>query len=171
MIRIIGAALVIASTASIGLAGVWRLRAHVNTLSAILTCLDLMESEICSKLTPMRDVLEEMAEEAPERVRGFFRGAADGMAELGTRSFYAIWTQALKNARNLRLREEEAQCLGELGLSLGRYDVREQAESISRVRRRMERYLDAAEEQRDRDSKLHAFFGVASGLFAVIILL
>ena len=42
---------------------------------------------------------------------------------------------------------------------------------IGRVRRRMETYLKRAEEERDRDSKLHAFFGVAAGLFAVTILL
>lgn len=171
MIRLIGAALIISSTAAMGFAGVWRLRNHVRALAAVLTSLDQMESEICSRLTPMRDVLELLSKEAPGPVRSFYQNAFRGMDALGDRSFYQIWTDAVANTRSLPLTEEEAQCLGELGLCLGRYDVREQAESINRVRKRMERFLREAEAARVRDSRLHAFFGVASGLMAVIILL
>ena len=39
------------------------------------------------------------------------------------------------------------------------------------LRVRLETALKRAEEERDRDSRLHAFFGLASGLFAAIILL
>ncbi|MGM9521646.1 MAG: stage III sporulation protein AB [Oscillospiraceae bacterium] len=171
MIRIIGAALIIASTGMMGLAGVRRLRARVSALEAVIASLDIMESEICSRLTPMREVLEKLSTEAPPPARALYVNAAEGMSALGRCSFSTIWSNAVKRTGELKLTEEEAGTLCELGLCLGRYDVREQAETIARVRRRMEAFLKRAEVERERDSKLHAFFGVASGLFAVIILL
>lgn len=171
MIRYLGAALVIAATGSMGFMGVWRLKKRSEALEGLITSLQLMESEICSRMTPMREVLELLAQRAPQSVRGLYRRAYEDMNDLGRRSFYAIWKGAVLSSRELRLREDEAQVLTELGLCLGRYDVREQAEAISRVRRRLEPALARAEEERRRDTKLHAFFGLASGLFAVILLL
>ncbi len=171
MIRWIGAALVIAATGGMGLMGVWRLRRASQALEGLIASLQIMESEICTRMTPMREVLELLGKTAPQSVRGLYRRALGGMGELGMRSFYSIWASAVRASRELALGEDEERVLTELGLCLGRYDVREQAEAISRVRRRLEPALLRAEEQRRRDTKLHAFFGLASGLFAVMILL
>lgn len=171
MLRYLGAALVIFATGSMGLSGVRRLRGRTRSLEGIVFSLELMEMEICSRLAPMREVLEKLSTDAPVSVRGFFRRALGGLGELGSRSFFSIWSGAVDASRELLLTPEETELLRELGLCLGRYDVREQAETISRVRRRFEAYLSRAEEERRRDTKLHAFFGVASGIFAVIILL
>ena len=161
MIRYIGAALVVAATGTMGLMGVWRLRRACEALEGLIASLQIMESEICARMTPMREVLELLSQTAPRGVRGLYRRAFEGMGDLGRRSFYSIWKSGA----------EEQRVLEELGLCLGRYDVREQAEAIARVRSMLEPALDRAEEERRRDTKLHAFFGVASGLFAVMILL
>ena len=170
MIRTMGAVLVIAATGLVGLRGVIRLRRRVQVLEGLIVALQMMESEICSCLTPMREVLEKLSKEAPPPVRKLYSNAVEGMAELGRCSFFAIWREAVERSRELPLTREEAETLTELGLCLGRYDVREQAEAIGRVRRRLEIYLKRAEDERTRDSKTHAFFGVASGVFAVMIL-
>lgn len=171
MLRLIGAVLVIGATGAMGLSGVRRLRARVAAIGSLVVSLELMESEICSRLAPMRQVLEQLSDEAPDPARKLFRNAAAGMERLGKFAFSQIWREAVKSTRELGLRQDEAETLSELGLCLGRYDVKEQSESILRVKRRMESFLKRAEAERDRDSKLHAFFGIASGVFAVIILL
>lgn len=171
MIRYIGAALVICATGSMGVLGAMGLRRRAAAIEGIIVSLELMESEICSRMTPMRDVLELLSATAPVRVRGLFRRATESMSAIGRCSFFSLWRSAVESSRELRLRPDEIQTLSELGLCLGRYDVKEQAEAISRVRRRMELYLKRAEEERDRDGKLHAIFGIISGLFAVIILI
>jgi stage III sporulation protein AB len=171
VIRIIGVVLIMTSTAAMGFAGVRRLKNRVVSLDAIITSLDVMESEICSRLAPMREVLEQLSSEAPEPARRLYANALKEMERLGRCSFYTIWRDSVDKTRELMLNDDEKGTLEELGLCLGRYDVKEQSESIRRVRRKMERFLDRAEEQRRRDSKLHAFFGVVSGIFAVIILL
>ncbi len=171
MLRIAGAALVILATGTMGAAGVLRLRRRTAALEGLCASLRTMESEICSRLSPMRETLEILSGSAPAPVRGLYRRAAEGMGELGRRSFRSIWRGAVESSGELLLRAEEAQVLMELGSCLGRYDVREQAETIARVRGRLEVFLRRAEEERERDWKLHAFFGLASGIFAVTILL
>ena len=171
MIRGVGALLVICATGAMGLLGTAGLRRRAAAIGGITVSLELMENEICSRMTPMRDVLDMLSRTAPVSARGLYRRACEGMSAIGRCSFYAVWRGAVETSRELRLRPEEAETLAELGLCLGRYDVKEQAEAISRVRRRMEVYLKRAEEERDRDGKLHAIFGVVSGLFAAIILL
>ncbi len=169
--RILGAVLVVFSTAAIGYGGVKRLRERVRNLEGVIAALDVMESEICSHLTPMREVLEMLSNDAPGQSRKLFENVAEGMCALGRCSFYSIWREGVENTKELLLKPEETETLSELGLCLGRYDVREQAEVISRIRRRLEIFLKRAEEERERDTKMHAFFGIAAGLFAVIILI
>lgn len=140
-------------------------------MEALIVSLQLMESEICTRMATMREVLDMLSREAPASVRGLYRRASGGLAALGRCSFYTIWRMAVEKSRELRLRPGEIETLTSLGLSLGRYDVNEQAEAIGRTRKRLEAALRQAETERDRDWKLHAFFGLASGIFAVIILL
>ncbi len=154
-----------------GFHGVAVLRGRVKSLEALIVSLQLMESEICTRMAAMREVLDMLSREAPACVRGLYKRASGGLAALGRCSFYTIWRMAVEKSRELRLRPQEAETLISLGLSLGRYDVNEQAEAIGRTIKRLENALRQAEEERDRDWKLHAFFGLASGVFAVIVLL
>ena len=56
-------------------------------------------------------------------------------------------------------------------MSLGRYDIGEQRSAIAYAERRMDEFLHKAEADREKNSKVHAFLGVAAGVFAVVILL
>ena len=58
MIRLLGAALVIGATGTMGALGVLSLRRRVRVLEGLIVSLQLMESEICSRMTPMREVLD-----------------------------------------------------------------------------------------------------------------
>ena len=161
----------IISAGVMGYSGVRKLRGRVRSLEALIASLDIMESEICSRLTPMREVLEILSTKVGYPARNLYENVLAGMEQLGRCSFYSIWKQAISDTQELLLRQEEQEVLSELGLCLGKYDVREQAETIIRIRRRLEIFLRKAETERDRDSKMHAFFGVGAGVFAVIILL
>lgn len=171
MIRLMGALLVIGSAGAMGYLGASALKRRARVIEGLILSLQLMESEICSRMTPMREVLEMLSSSAPQEVRGLYRRAVGGMSALGRCSFYTIWKNAVADSRELRLRPEESELVSELGLCLGRYDVHEQAAAIDRLRRRLELILKRAEAERDRDCRLHAFLGLASGIFAVIILL
>lgn len=171
LIKTIGAVLIMSATISCGIAGVARLGHRVRCFEAIIAALSVMESEICVRLTPMREVLDMLSRDGPELSRGLFSRASSGMERLGSVPFSDIWGDAVHESFDLELRRDEEEALWELGLSLGKYDVESQTENISRIRRRMEKFLLRAEEEKRRDTKVKAFFGIAAGVFAVIILI
>lgn len=171
LIKLIGTVLIMSATISCGAAGVARLRHRVRCIEAIIAALSMMESEICVRLTPMREVLYMLSQEGPEPSQGLFFRAAAGMEKLGSVPFSDIWGGAVQESSELELRRDERETLWELGLSLGKYDVESQEENISRIKRRMENFLLRAEDEKRRDTKVKAFFGLAAGLFAVIILI
>jgi stage III sporulation protein AB len=171
LIRFLGAVLITAGTAAWGILSVLRLRRRVRNLGAILSALDVLKSEICDRLTPMPDLLRQMAAEATYPASLLFKNASEKIEALGSRPFSAIWSQAVQDTPELLLKPPEELILTELGMSLGRYDIGEQRSSLAYAARRMEECRSRAEADRDKNSKVHGFLGVAAGLFVVVILL
>jgi len=169
--RLVGAALMLAAGLAFGLAGAARLTRHASALEAVSASLVVMESEICSRLTPMAETLALLASASPRPAALLYARASEGMAELGRKTFGEIWSSAVDGTPELLLRGDEAASLRELGLCLGKYDVREQAGAIARVRGRMEEFLRRAEAERDRGVGTRTAMGAAFGLFAAILLL
>jgi stage III sporulation protein AB len=130
-----------------------------------------MKSEICDRLTPMPELLKQLTNEASPPASMLFKNAAEKIPSLGSRSFSSLWSQAVMETPELLLTPQEELVLKELGMSLGRYDTGEQKNAIQYAERRMDEYARKAETERERNSKVHAFLGIAAGLFAVVILL
>lgn len=171
MIRILGAVLITAGTAAWGIMGVMRLRNKVQSLRTIISALGMMKSEICDRLTPMPELLRQILNEASFPASQLYKNASDKMPTLGNKPFSFIWRQAVLGTPELLLTPPEELVLTELGVCLGRYDVGEQRSAIQYAQRRMEEFLRNAEAERDKNSKVRAFLGVAAGIFAVVILL
>ena len=171
MIKIIGAVLLIAGTAAWGLSGVVRLRARAKNLAELVYAVGAMRSEICDRLTPTPEVFEMLTAEAQYPANLLFRNAAERMRAIGSKPFSAIWRGAVENTPELLLNAGEADVLCELGLFLGRYNVEEQRGAFSRAERRLEELTRRAESLRDTNSRMHAFLGLAAGIFAVVILI
>lgn len=171
MIRLIGAVLITAGTAAWGIMGVFKLRNRVKSLGAIISALAAMKSEICDRLTPMPELLKQMASEATYPASVLFKNASEKITSLGIKPFSSIWRQAVLNTPELLLTPPEELVLTELGMCLGRYDIGEQRSALGYAQRRLDEFLHKAESDRDKNSKVHAFLGVAAGIFAVVILL
>jgi len=171
MIRLIGAVLITAGAAAWGLLGVFRLRSRVRSLNALVSALGVMKSEICERLTPMPELLKLLGNEATPPASLLFKNAAEKIPSLGSKPFSTLWNQAVHETPELLLAPPEELALKELGLSLGRYDIGEQRSALQYAERRLGDYARKAETEREKNSKVHAFLGVAAGLFAVVILL
>lgn len=169
-VRIAGAAFIICGSVFFGASELAALKRRVRVLEALISALGIMRGEICSRLTPMADILEMLSRETEEPIRGLFRRIYDGMQELGERSFYEIWSDAVR-AVPMGLTEREERVLCELGNSLGRYDIQLQAASLSRTAARFEDFLREAEEARRRDGRVHLLFPIAAGVSVVMILI
>ena len=171
MLSALGAVLIIGATAALGFSSMWRMGARVKILTGLITALETMKSEVCDRLTPIPELLEQLAREADAPVDRFFQRVAEQMGTIGLRSFYLIWKTAVENSGDLELLEAEKQTLIDLGRSLGRYDTEQQREAFSYAHRRLETYLRRAEEDRAKGGRVHAVLGIAVGVFVVIILM
>ena len=171
MIRIIGAAMMIFGASAWGVLGVVRLRERVRSLASITAALASVRCEVCDRLTPVPELFSMLEHEAAYPASSLFRRAGRKMAELGTASFHEIWKTAVEETPELLLKPRESMALSDLGLTLGRYNADEQRREIDYMTRRFEGFLRDAEQEKTRDSKMHAILGVTAGVFCVIILL
>ena len=171
MFRLVGAILIVGATAAMGLSSVWQMEKRVRNLSGILTSLKTMKREICDRMTPMPELLEQLRSEAEPPVDQFFAQVIRQMENIGAKSFYSIWKSAVESAPDLALTEREAQALADLGRTLGRYDIEEQRSALDDTIGRMEDFWKAAVEERRSRGKVHAILGLVAGMFVVIILL
>lgn len=171
MLSVIGAVLIIGATATVGLSSVWRMRTRVRALTGLIAAVDTMKSEICDRLTPLPELVEQLTREAASPVDRLFHRTVQEMSELGIQSFYFLWKNAVEASRELELTEPERQTLIDLGRSLGRYDTEEQRGAFTYALRRLEGYLRKAEEERTKQSRVHAVLGIVAGVFVVIVLM
>jgi len=171
MLNVVGAVLIIGATAAVGLSSVWRMRARVRVLSGLIVAIEAMKNEICDRLMPIPELLEQLARESDVPVDQLFHRAIREMADIGIQSFYFIWKAAVESAQTLELTKEERQTLIDLGRTLGRYDTEQQREALTYTLRRLEGHLRRAEEECTKHSRVHAVLGIAVGVFVVVILL
>lgn len=169
MIRLVGAVCIITASAVWGFRGVRRLNNHVRGLEALYVSIQLMESELCQHLLPMPELLTVLEQNAPKPADCLYRRANKQMKKLGSCAFAAIWRNAAEQTKELCLTGQEVRCLSELGMTLGKYDIREQERAFEYLKRRLEFFLRKAIEEQERDSKVHAFLGMAAGLMVVIL--
>lgn len=171
MIRLIGAILIAAASAAWGISGVVRLRRHAASLNAVVSSIELLKSEICDRLTQMPEVMELLRKEAPYPAGEFFGRVGRGLSKLGEESLASVWQGAVSSTPELLLTPQESLTLAELGYSLGKYSAAEQRGAMIYAQKRMEAFAKKAEAERDRDSKVQAFLGLASGILVIIVLL
>ncbi len=168
MIRLIGAILVAGGTAAVGAAAVQGLKARARLLSALIGALDIMQSELYFKLTPLPELTERLAREADAPIRPFFKKLSAGMESLGEHSFASLWEHALQACGQF-WRQAEKTLLSELGGVLGRYDTEGQTRIIAYIRARLEGLLTQAEADCRQQGRVYGALGVVCGLAMVII--
>ena len=161
--RLLGAALVTGA----GLWGGWQRRhwytRRRRTLSAFCHALARMEAELSAG---DRDTWALLA-----LLNGpFFRTLGRRQGELDTMTFAMLWTDTL-NRSALPLRREELALLERPGAVLGRYDGETQAFLLAQIRRELERTLEMARQQEQRQGRTALLLGVSLALAVSAILL
>ncbi len=169
MIRLMGAALLTAGGAALGLAGVARLEGRVRDLGALAAGLDAMERELGWRLAPLPDALETAGRAAGGGAARFFAQCA-GAAREGGRAFQELWRDSLE-AAPLRLAEGDRALLRRLGQVLGRYDADSQRRALAEAVAELRALRAEAAEDRRRLGRVYGVLGVAGGLLLVILLI
>lgn len=164
-----GAVLLIAGFALLGLLGALRLRRRAGDLRGVLWGLEAMERSLSDRMEPLEGMLACAEECTAGRVRDFFARCRRGLLSRDER-FVALWRGNLEKA-GLFLDGEDRELLQQLGEVLGRYDAGSQSASLRQTARRLELRLRAAEEESRRLGKVYGTSGIAVGLMMTVLLL
>lgn len=171
MTKYIGAVVIIVSCVYSTLKAVKKLRDREKSMQSLCTSMEILKDEISNHLTPIPEVFEMLAERSQYPANKLYKNALEEMKNIGSCSFFSIWKKAVAETEELLLTEPEKQVLGEIGLTLGRYDVKNQEGMINRVISRFDFYRKRAEDDRRQNTKTQAYLGIISGVFVVIVLL
>ena len=170
MVKIIGAMMIICGTAAWGMGSVAKMKNRVMTINSLADSLGVMKDEICINLTPLPKVMEIVGKSSTKPASQFYRKVASKTSDIHEYGFFGIWMQALDEG-NLTLGNEERDVLIRLGSGLGKYDCDSQGRIIASAKKSLERIGERAEKEKNANSKLHAFLGVAAGMMAVVVLI
>lgn len=171
MIKLIGAVLLMAGAAGLGLGAAAQLQAKVTGLRALMDGLEHLERELSFRLTAMPELMDRLAKQTAPPAAYLFAYCRDHLEELGEKSFFNIWAEALENNLELLLDEGERQILLELGTVLGRYDAEEQRQALKNSSAELEQCLARAEKEKLRMGRVYTALGLGSGAMLVILLL
>ena len=107
MIRLFGALLMLAGSASWGFSGVLRLNRRAKALAALTSAVGIIKSEVCDRLSPVPEVLETLINRADKPADAFFRRVYKKLPRLGKNTFPELWRQAAEESTDLCLKETE----------------------------------------------------------------
>lgn len=170
MIRLMGAALVIAGCAAVSFGAVRRLDGRVKDLEELTAGLETLQRELCWRLTPLPEAMKEAAGETHGRAAVLFDWCARETRSLDGRTFQQIWQDGLERCP-LVLNEEDRAALERLGSVLGRYDADGQRQAIDGAVDSLNHRKAQAAEDRNRLGRVYGVLGMTVGLFLVILLI
>lgn len=169
MMKLVGAALVVAGCGAMGLGAVRRLDGRVRDLRELAAGLEALQRELCWRLAPLPEALKEAAGETHGRAAQFFDQCAQGAGTLG-HPFQQIWQEGLERCP-LQLDREDQGVLEQLGPVLGRYDADSQRQAIEGAAAGLTRRQAQAVEDRRRLGRVYAVLGMTAGLLLVVLLI
>ena len=156
MTRLLGAALVVAGCAALGLGAAARLEGRVRDLGW--------------RLSPLPDALETAGGALRGPAAQFFAQCAQRARAPDAQAFQSVWRAEL-DAAPLRLKPEDRALLARLGCVLGRYDGDSQRRALEETAAGLRALQGEAAGERSRLGRVYGVLGVTAGLFAAILLL
>ncbi len=170
MIRLMGAALLTAGSAALGLGAVVRLEGRVSDLRGILAGLDAMDRTLAARLAPLDEMFFSASEITRGRPHALFLFCAQALRCESPLPFRETWAAALREMP-LCLVQTDLDLLQPLGGVLGQYDGDSQSVALVQCISQLRQQLEAAAQRRRNVGKVYATMGVSVGLLLAILLL
>ena len=170
MIRLLGAALLMAGCCGLGLSAVNRLDGRVRDLRELSAGLELLQRELGWRLAPLPQALEAAAGGTHGQAARFFTFCAQESKQRAGTPFRTLWDRGLEQCP-LRLNREDRILLEQLGPILGRYDGDSQRQAVENVLAGLGRRQAQAEDDRQRLGRVYGVLGLTAGLLLTLMLI
>ena len=166
-IKIIGALLIIACCGGYGMLLAAAHRREVRLLHQLLRVLDVMQSELEYKLTPVPQLCRVCAEDAGA-LRSIFLSVADKLEKQETVDTAAAMAMAVQEDKHLP--SITASLLRNLGQTLGRFDLQGQIRGFSQCAKECSHKLNELESNQQQRLRSYQILGFCAGAALAILL-
>ena len=168
MLKLVGACLIMASAAGIGVSFSTDLKRRCQELRILKQLAYMLRGEIKFTKTPLPEAFSHISVRLPEPFGNFLSNVAEA---LGTADG-ELWREKIKESlAGSHLSRMDKEQLGTLGEVLGYLDLEMQLASIDLYLEQLELSIQEAESSMSSKQKLYQSLGVAGGIFLVILLI
>jgi stage III sporulation protein AB len=171
MIKLLGAALIVAATTWTGIEASRHFSERPRQLRQLKSALQALEAEIMFGHTPLHEASRKLASQLSEPVSLIFGTFAGKLVDSETTAG-AAWEESLKLAwKDTAFRRGEFEILKQFGDTLGRHDRYSQQKQIILTITHLEREEADACERQLKYEKMVKSLGFLSGLLLIILLM
>ncbi|WP_110927472.1 stage III sporulation protein SpoIIIAB [Bacillus massiliglaciei] len=171
MLKLIGAALIIAVTTWMGFESAKKLSLRPRQLRQLKVALHSLEAEIMYGHTPLKEAARKLSKQLISPLSDLFELFAAGLESGGT-TVKEAWEGSLRmNWDRLTLKEGEFEILSQFGETLGKSDKYHQQKQIQLTMAHLEREEADALERQSKYEKMMKSLGFLSGLLLSLLLI
>ena len=140
---------------------------RVKELIAIKSALNILENKIKFTQTPLKEIFNQIAKSSSEKnIINIFK-TLTYEKEI---NIHKSWEKTI-NLSETNLKEEDKKILIDMGKILGNTDIDGQVSNIKITSSFIDKQIQKAEEEKNKNVKLYRTLGIVSGLTIVIILI
>jgi stage III sporulation protein AB len=170
MIKIMGAALVIACTGYAGMARARKYALRPRELRSLQSALQILETEIIYGATPLPEAMEQVAARTERSIAFLFKQAGKELLSKTGCTVKEAWDRALeKFAARTILEDSDLRILRQLGNSLGMSDRQDQEKHLHLAMEQLRLEAASASEKAKTHVKLWNYLGFLTGLLLVTV--
>ena len=167
IVKILILLIIFCTSSLIGISIAKKYSNRVNNLKEIKTALNIFETKIKYTYETIPEIFKEISENTYKTVSEIFLTASDKMLELSAGD---AWKFALDNC-NIEITLEDKNILKNLAKLLGKTDVEGQISEINLTNQFLDKQIEVAEQEKNKNEKLYKTLGMTIGLVIVIILI
>lgn len=140
---------------------------RLQELVSIKSALNILENKIKFTQCPLEEIFKDIAENCSEKnIKNMF----EKLEIKQDTNMYESWKKTIKQIES-NLNSEDKKILIDMGKILGTTDVDGQVSNIKITSSFIDKQIDKAEQEKNRNVKLFRTLGIISGLTIIIILI
>ncbi|CAM3801228.1 stage III sporulation protein SpoIIIAB [Mesobacillus zeae] len=171
MIKIMGAALIIAASTWMGIEASRHFSERPKQLRLLKSALQSLEAEIMYGHTPLHEASRRLSAQLPKPLSVLFADFSARLTNSET-TVSAAWRESLEEVwKETALRQGEFEIMKQFGETLGRHDKMSQQKQIQLAISHLQREEGDAFEKQTKYEKMVKSLGFLSGLLLIILLM
>ncbi len=171
MLKLIGVVILVASGGLAGILVAWEYAKKPRELKALLSTIQMLETEITFAATPLAEALHKIAKCTDPHIAVFLQKAAHYMQLKDGCTSGEAWHKALKWYYTVNsLNKREMTILYNLGNVLGMSDIEDQKKHLNLASEQLKREIIRADEEEAKNAKIWTYLGFCGSLVMAIVL-